>query len=85
VPLYGGGLPYNGNAPTVAALWLTYETPSALRVDLLYRRDLLDALPFYHVDGAISGPIVDGLRWYAGAEDRMQRTFVDVGIRFIGR
>jgi hypothetical protein len=85
VPLYGGGQPYNGNAPTVAALWLTYDTPSALRVDLIYRRDLLDALPFYHIDGAISGPIANGLRWYAGAEDRMQRTFVDVGIRFIGR
>ncbi len=83
--LYGGGLPYAGNAPTVNALWLTYDTTSTLRADLIYRRDLLDSAPFYHVDGAISGPITGGLRWYAGAEDRMRRTFVDVGIRFSGR
>jgi hypothetical protein len=82
VPLYGGGLPYNGIAPTVNAVWLTYDTGAALRVDAIYRRDLLDAAPFYHFDGAISGPIGNGLRWYAGAEDRMRRTFVDAGLRF---
>lgn len=84
VPLYAASLPYGGAAPTVNALWLTYDTGGALRADAIYRRDLLDALPFYHVDGAISGPIVDRLRWYAGAEDRMRRTFVDVGLRFTG-
>jgi len=82
IPLYGGGLPYAGNAPTVNALWLTYDTGGAVRIDTVYRRDLLDGLPFYHFDGAISGPIHNGLRWYAGTEDRMRRTFVDAGLRF---
>jgi TonB-dependent Receptor Plug Domain len=84
-PLYGTELPYGGAAPTVNAFWLTYDTGNGVRVDAIYRRDLLDALPFYHVDGAISGPIANRLRWYAGAEDRMRRTFVDVGLRFAGR
>jgi hypothetical protein len=82
VPLYGGGLPYFGAAPTVNALWLTYDAGTGLRADAVYRRDLLNGAPFYHVDGAISGPIVNRLRWYAGAEDWLHRTFVDAGIRF---
>jgi hypothetical protein len=82
VPLYGGGLPYFGAAPTVNALWLTYDTGTGLRADAVYRRDLLNGAPFYHVDGAISGPIANRLRWYAGAEDWLHRTFVDAGIRF---
>jgi hypothetical protein len=83
-PIYGGVLPYGGAAPTVTAVWLTYDTGSAVRADAIYRRDLLDGEPFYHVDGAISGPLAERLRWYAGAEDRMHRTFVDVGLRFAG-
>ncbi len=83
-PLYGAVLPY-GPTPTVNAIWFTYDTGNAIRADVLYRRDLLDALPFYHFDGAISGPIGDRLRWYAGAEDRLHRTFVDAGIRFSAR
>lgn len=84
-PLYAGGIPYDGAAPTVNAFWLTYDTGSAVRADLIYRRDLLNAMPFYHVDGAISGAIANRLRWYAGAEDRMHRTFIDLGLRFAGR
>jgi hypothetical protein len=82
VPLYTGGLPYNGAAPTVNALWMTYDTGAGIRADVVYRRDLLNAAPFYHVDGAISGPIANRVRWYAGAEDWMHRTFVDAGLRF---
>lgn len=84
VPLYAQGLPFGG-ASTVNAIWLTYDSGNALRADVIYRRDLLDALPFYHFDGAISGPIDRRLRWYAGVEDRQQRTFVDAGLRFFGR
>jgi hypothetical protein len=80
-----GSLPYGGMEPTVGALWLTYDTGNSVRADAIYRRDLLDGLPFYHVDGAISGPITSRLRWYAGAEDRMRRTFVDLGLRFSAR
>ncbi len=82
VPLYGGGMPYGGTAPTVSALWLTYDTGTGVRADAIYRRDLLEGAPFYHVDGAISGPIAGRLRWYAGAEDWLRRTFIDAGIRF---
>jgi hypothetical protein len=84
VPLYATGVPFGG-ASTVNAVWLTYDTPGAVRADVIYRRDLLDSLPFYHFDGAISGPIDRRLRWYAGVEDRQQRTFLDVGLRFFGR
>jgi len=81
-PFYGGGLPYGGTAPTVNALWLTYDVGAGVRADVIYRRDLLEGAPFYHTDGAISGPLAARLRWYAGAEDWLHRTFVDAGIRF---
>ena len=68
--------------PSTAAVWMTYQNGDALRFDAIYRRDLLNNAPFYHFDGDISGPIAPRLRWYAGAEDRQQRTFVDVGLRF---
>lgn len=68
-------------SPTENAAWLTYDTGGNLRVDAIYRRDLLDGAPFSHVDGDISGPIVQRLRWYAGVEDRLRRTFLDVGLR----
>ena len=68
-------------SPTENAAWLTYDANGSLRVDAIYRRDLLDGAPFYHVDGDISGPIVQRLRWYAGIEDRLRRTFLDVGLR----
>jgi Carboxypeptidase regulatory-like domain len=84
-PIYPSTLtPYLGIAPTVNALWLTYDNGS-LRIDAIYRRDLLDNDPFYHFDAAISGPISERLRWYAGTEDWMHRTFVNAGLRFAAR
>lgn len=68
-------------SPTESAAWLTYDATSGVRVDAIYRRDLLDGAPFYHIDGDISGPIAQRLRWYAGVEDRLGRTFLDVGLR----
>jgi hypothetical protein len=85
-PLFPSMLPpYGGTAPTVSALWLTYDNGGALRIDAIYRRDLLDNAPFYHLDAAISGPVSGRLRWYAGTEDWMRRTFVNVGLRFAAR
>jgi hypothetical protein len=85
-PVYPSTLPpYLGIAPTVNALWLTYENGGALRIDAIYRRDLLDNDPFYHFDAAISGPVSGRLRWYAGTEDWMHRTFVNAGLRFAAR
>jgi hypothetical protein len=86
VAAYGVPAAYDGNmAPTVNALWLTYNLNGGIRLDTIYRRDLLDGAPFYHVDGDLSGPIVNSLRWYSGVEDRMRRTFLDVGLRFGGQ
>jgi len=85
VPAYALPAAYDGSAtPTVNAFWLTYDATCGLRLDAIYRRDLLDGAPFYHVDGDLSGPIVNRLRWYAGVEDRARRTFLDVGLRFGG-
>lgn len=73
--------PY-GQPAGVNAFWLTYDNAGALRVDAIYRRDLLDGHPFEHVDGDVSGPLGRGLRWYAGVEDRQHATFLDIGLRF---
>jgi hypothetical protein len=73
---------YPGIAPTVDAFWLTYDNGGAMRVDAIYRRDLLDNSPFYHFDGDVSGPVGPRLRWYAGVEDRQRTQFIDVGLRF---
>ncbi len=81
---YAGEPSDEGTAPTASAFWLTYDAGGAVRADAIYRRDLLDGAPFYHIDGAISGPIANRLRWYVGAEDRFHRAFVDVGLRFSG-
>jgi hypothetical protein len=86
VPAYAVTTAYDGSTtPTVNAFWLTYDPAGGLRLDAIYRRDLLDGAPFYHVDGDLSGPIANRLRWYAGVEDRARRTFLDVGLRFGGR
>ena len=74
--------PYGGAAPSTGALWATYDNNGAVRFDAIYRRDLLNNAPFYHVDGDVSGPITPQLRWYAGVEDRMRTQFIDVGLRF---
>jgi hypothetical protein len=72
----------DGVQPNVNAMWLTYDNRGAVRIDAIYRKDLLDGAPFYHVDGDVSGPISHGLRWYAGVEDQLQSTHVNVGLRF---
>jgi hypothetical protein len=77
IPFYPSGTP-----ATVNAFWLTYDNGGALRVDAIYRRDVLNGAPFEHVDGDVSGPISGRLRWYAGVEDRQRTTYLDVGLRF---
>jgi len=46
------GRPVQSGTP--GSLWLTYENPSGLRLDGIYRADLLDALPNRHVDASLS-------------------------------
>ena len=69
---------------TPGSLWLTYENPSGLRLDGIYRADLLDALPDRHVDASLSAPLADRLRWFVGTERRRDTRYVDAGIRFEG-
>ena len=57
---------------------------NAFRADAIYRKDVLDAVPFYHLDGDVSGPINGSVRWYVGVEDRLRTTHVDAGLQ-IGR
>jgi hypothetical protein len=74
----------NGIQPSVGDVWLTYQNGNALRVDAIYRKDVLDGGPFYHFDGDVSGPIGGAIRWYAGVENRIGTTHVDAGLQ-IGR
>ena len=67
---------------TVNAFWLTYENPGAIRFDAIYRRDLLNGQTFQHVNGDVSGPIQNGLRWYAGVQDVARTTYLSAGLRF---
>jgi hypothetical protein len=77
-----GASPYDGAEPSTGALWATYDNGGALRFDAIYRRDLLNNEPYYHVDGDVSGPISNALRWYAGIEDRQRVRYLDIGLRF---
>jgi hypothetical protein len=80
---YPAGIePYAGMEPSTGAFWATYDNGGAVRLDAIYRRDLLNDVPFYHVDGDVSGPITHALRWYAGIEDRQRVRYLDVGLRF---
>lgn len=54
---------------TVGSYWLTYES-SGLRIDAIYRRDLLDYRTDPHLDASASVPIAHGLRVY-GATQRV--------------
>ncbi|HKE37325.1 MAG TPA: hypothetical protein VKB39_07830, partial [Candidatus Baltobacteraceae bacterium] len=78
-PYLGGGSP-----PGVGAVWLTYQNAGAVRFDAIYRKDILNGVPFYHFDGDVSGPISNSIRWFVGVEDRLQSTHVDAGLQ-IGR
>lgn len=64
---------------TVASYWLTYET-AGMRVDAMYRRDLLDYRPDPHVDASISAPLGRGLRAFAQTERYAGVRVVSVGV-----
>jgi len=66
---------------TVGSAWLTYTTPG-LRVDAIWRRDLLDTQPDAHLDGSIGGPLGPRLGWFVSTERRNGTRATDVGIRF---
>ncbi len=81
---YENILRFGRSAPsgTPGSLWLTYENPSGLRIDTIYRSDFLDAQPDRHVDASISAPLGSGLRWFVGTERRQAARSIDAGIKF---
>jgi hypothetical protein len=80
-PLYSPYLPTAGTS-NLDSIWLTYENPGAIRFDAIYRRDLLNGMPFEHIDGDVSGPVYRGLRWYAGIENLQRTKYMSVGLKF---
>lgn len=58
---------------TVGSVWLTYDMAGGMRIDAIYRRDLIDYAPDGHFDTAVSGPVNGALRWFASSE-RLHRS-----------
>jgi hypothetical protein len=69
-------------AATPASLWLTYESAQGLRLDAIWRRDLLDYRPDPHLDASVSGPLIGALRWFAGSERRAGTRYISAGLRY---
>lgn len=65
---------------TVGSYWLTYES-AGLRVDAIYRRDLLDYQPDPHLDVSISAPLTSALRVFAQTERLAGTRGVTIGLR----
>lgn len=60
-----------GHAPqpaTVGSMWLTYDVAGGMRIDAIYRNDLIDYAPDRHFDASVSGPVNSALRWFASSE-----------------
>jgi hypothetical protein len=65
---------------TVGSYWVTYES-AGLRIDALYRRDLLDYNADPHFDASISTPVMAGWRVFAATERRAGIRTVTLGLR----
>lgn len=65
---------------TVGSYWLTYES-AGLRLDAIYRRDLLDYNIDPHFDASVSAPVTDSLRFFAQTERRAGARGVTIGLR----
>lgn len=73
--------PHSGSAQTVGSAWLSAQT-GAMRIDLIWQRDLLDLAADMHLDGSISGPIGVRTRWFAESEQFNRARSTNVGVRF---
>lgn len=77
-PIYRFGV--RPQPATVGSYWLTYET-TGLRIDAIYRRDLLDYQVDPHFDASISAPLSSGVRLFGSTERRAGTRLVTVGLR----
>ena len=66
---------------TVGSYWLTYES-GGLRIDAIYRQDLLDYHTDPHFDASLSVPLRSGMRIFAATERRAGTRYVSAGLRF---
>jgi hypothetical protein len=82
---YGTIFGVHPRAANTGSVWLTYENPGALRLDAIWRQDLIDFVPDAHWDASLSGPFARNLRWYVGSERRLGVRYTDVGLRFAER
>jgi hypothetical protein len=73
--------PSTGPTQSVGSAWLSVQT-GAVRIDLIWRRDLYDLADDMHVDGSISGPLGVRVRWFAESEQFNRARSTNVGIRF---
>lgn len=81
-PVYRFGV--RPQAATVGSYWLTYES-AGLRIDAIYRRDLLDYRIDPHFDASISAPIGSGgLRVFAATQRRAGTRGATIGLRLAG-
>ncbi|MBV9270411.1 MAG: carboxypeptidase regulatory-like domain-containing protein [Candidatus Eremiobacteraeota bacterium] len=67
---------------TAASTWLTYENGAQDRLDVFYRRSLMDWIPYEHVDATFSAPLTTSLRWFVSSEDRRRARYVNLGVQF---
>lgn len=67
---------------SVGSAWLTYELPGGMRVDAIYRRDLIGYVPDPHFDASLSAPLSESVRWFAATERRNGVRYVTAGLRF---
>jgi hypothetical protein len=65
---------------TVGSYWATYETPG-MRIDAIYRRDLLDYRVDPHFDASVSTPLANGLRLFGATERRAGTRSITFGVR----
>ncbi|HLI95774.1 MAG TPA: hypothetical protein VKT72_06770 [Candidatus Baltobacteraceae bacterium] len=77
-PLYRFGVPVEPS--TVGSYWLTYES-AGVRIDAIYRRDLLDSNPDPHFDASISAPVSGQLRIFGATERIAGRRLFSIGLR----
>lgn len=66
---------------SVGSYWITYES-AGLRIDAIYRRDLLDYRVDPHFDASISAPLWNGARIFGATERRAGTRYVTAGLRF---
>ena len=66
---------------SVGSYWLTYET-AGMRIDAIYRRDLLDYRADPHFDASVSAPLWSGTRIFGATERRAGTRSVTAGLRF---